>query len=209
VNRSVPGWGLTRDDVALVHRGRIPLEPGGAGGAGEPVLLRHHRIIDHAADGAPGMLTVVAEKFTTARRIAEEVVDYVFGKLGRPSPPCVTAEVPLPGATRSPHALLEDAARRYGGLDPELREALVRTYGRRYVHVLGGQGGELDRETVLRREFAFALLNEMACDAEDLLERRSQLGARGLRDPVAERIASGLTNAPSADAVAAPASGAA
>lgn len=214
VNRSIPGWGLTRDDIALVHRGRVPLEPGGARRAaadiaGEPILLRHHWIVDHAMDGVPGLLTVVAEKFTTARRIAEEVVDRVFRKLGRPSPPCVTAEVPLPGAPRSPYGLLEDAGRRYAGLDPELRDALVRTYGRRYVHVLGAVNGDLDREALLRREFAFAVRNEMACGAEDLLARRAHLGARGLDDPVAERIARDLTGARASDAVAVPASGAA
>lgn len=238
VNRSIPAWGLTRGDIALVHRGRVPLEPRGAGGrrgrravraagtayaaraagarggapgdvAVEPVLLRHHWIVDHTADGAPGLLTVVAEKFTTARRIAEEVVDRVFRKLGRPSPPCVTAEVPLPGAPPSPYALLEDAARRYSGLDPELRDALVRTYGRRYVHVVGAPAGELDREALLRREFAFAMRNEMACGAEDLLARRTHLGARGLHDPVAERIARELTSVRASDAAAVPASGAA
>src|SRR5690606_10964731 len=128
VNRSIPGWGLERDDIALVHRGQVPLEPGRPSTtvAVDPILLRHHRIVDHTADGAPGLLTVVAEKFTTARRIAEEVVDRVFRKLGRPSPPCVTAEVPLPDAPRSAYALLEDAARHFAGLDPELRDALVR-----------------------------------------------------------------------------------
>lgn len=217
VNRSIPGWGLERDDIALVHRGQVPLEPGGGGGrrgasgnvAAEPVLLRHHRIVDHTADGAPGLLTVVAEKFTTARRIAEEVVDRVFRKLGRPSPPCVTAEVPLPGAPRSAYALLEDAARHYAGLDPELRDALVRTYGRRYVHVLGAPTGDLDREALLRREFAFAMRNEMACGPGDLLARRAHLGARGLDDPVAERIARELTSARASGAAAVPASGAA
>ena len=215
VNQAVSGWELHRDDIAVVHRGRIPLEPGGAAGArstpsGEPVLLRHHRIVDHAADGAPGLLTVVAEKFTTARRIAEEVVDRVFGKLGVTSPPCVTADIPLPGAPRSPYSLLEDAARRFGALrDPEALETRVRTYGRRYARVLGAAEAGLDREALLRREFAFAVRNEMACGAEDLLERRSPFGACGSRDPIAERIALELTGSRPVDSPAVPASGAA
>lgn len=215
VNSAVPGWTLERGDVAAVHRGRIPLEPGSGAAArgiyaGEPVLLRHHKIVDHAADGAPGLITVVAEKFTTARRIAEEVVDRVFGKLGETSPPCVTAEIPLPGAPRSPYALLEDATRRYGALrDREALEARVRTYGRRYDRVLGAADTAPGREALLRREFAFAVRNEMACGVEDLLERRSPFGARGSRDPVAERIAMELTRAQPSDPPAVPASGAA
>ncbi|HEX6938533.1 MAG TPA: FAD-dependent oxidoreductase [Longimicrobiales bacterium] len=194
VNRALPDWGLSRADILVVHRGRVPLERRAR--RGEPTLLRHHRIVDHAADGVPEAITVVAEKFTTARGIAEEVVDLVFRKLGRPSPECVTARVPLPGAAPSPAALLAEARRRFGArLDRETLEHLTRAYGRRYALVLGAgaAGGVgaigLDPRAARERQFVYAAWNEMACRPEDLLERRTELGPRGVRDPHAERLA--------------------
>ncbi|HEX7120402.1 MAG TPA: FAD-dependent oxidoreductase [Longimicrobiales bacterium] len=186
-SRALPGCAPAREDVAVVHRGLVPVERGIAGG--EPTLLRRHRILDHAADGVPAAVTVVAEKFTTARRIAEEVVDLLFRKLGRPSPPCRTAELPLPGAPRSPSALLAEASRRFGDrLERDALEHLTRAYGRGYARVLGGEPGG-DAGALLRRQFAYGARNEMARRVEDLLARRTEIGPRGVRAPNAERLA--------------------
>jgi glycerol-3-phosphate dehydrogenase len=55
--------------------------------------------VDHeAADGVPGLVSVQGVKYTTARGVAEKVVDLVFRRLGRPSPECRTAITPLPRA---------------------------------------------------------------------------------------------------------------
>jgi len=91
--RAYPWVGLTLGDVVLVHRGLVP----GRGGADG--LATRPRLVDHeAADGVPGLVSVQGVKYTTARGVAEKVVDLVFRRLGRPSPECRTAITPLPRA---------------------------------------------------------------------------------------------------------------
>jgi glycerol-3-phosphate dehydrogenase len=58
--------------------------------ADRPIILNHGR-----SDGVAHLFSVEGVKYTTARRVAERVVDQIFRDLGRASPPCRTAEVPL------------------------------------------------------------------------------------------------------------------
>jgi len=76
-------------DISLVHCGLVP----GTGDASG--LWGHDLLRDHAADGAPGLLSVVGVKFTTARAVAQSAVDLVFRRLGHRSPRCRTAETTL------------------------------------------------------------------------------------------------------------------
>lgn len=114
INATFPALGLRSQEVTLVHRGIVPA----AIADGRLSLLGHSRIIDHAEAGAPELLSVVGVKYTTARLIAERVVDRVLKKLGRAPVRCRTAETRLPGASlddRDPadaivHAVREEMA---------------------------------------------------------------------------------------------------
>jgi glycerol-3-phosphate dehydrogenase len=100
-----PWAGIREQDVMLVHRGLVP------GRAGDDLGTRH-AIVDHGArDGRPHLISVLAVKYTTARGVAQQVVDAVFRNLGRPSPPCRTADAPLAEARLS-EGSLEERARR-------------------------------------------------------------------------------------------------
>ena len=98
-----PWAGLEPRDVTLVHRGLVPARPSGA-------LATRPLLVDHArADRLPGLVTVQAVKYTTARAQAEQAVDLVCRQLGRRLP-CRTAEVPLARA-RPLDGPLAEAAR--------------------------------------------------------------------------------------------------
>lgn len=98
--RAYPWARLGAGDVALVHRGRVP----GRGGAGG--LATRHQLLDHEAlDGVPGLVSVQGVKYTTARGVAEEAIDLVLRRLGRPPTPCRTDAVPLEHARRLEGAL--------------------------------------------------------------------------------------------------------
>lgn len=101
------GWaGFRRDDVLLVHEGRVPAGRGRAG------LLSRSRVVDHEAEeGVAGVLTVVAAKFTTARATAEAAVDLVRRRLGLPVLPSRTAVTPLPEARLPDGPVEADASR--------------------------------------------------------------------------------------------------
>jgi glycerol-3-phosphate dehydrogenase len=97
--------GLEPADVALVHQGVVP----GVGKGG--TLLTRSRLIDHdEEDGVPGLVTVVAAKYTTARAVAEQAVDLIEQRLERPHVPSRTSVTPLPEA-RLLEGPLRDRAR--------------------------------------------------------------------------------------------------
>jgi glycerol-3-phosphate dehydrogenase len=103
--RAFPWAGLEAADVALVHQGLVPGVGKGSG------LVARSRLIDHDhEDGVPGLLTVVAAKYTTARAVAEQAVDVIEQKLERPHVPSRTAVTPLPEA-RLLEGPLRDRAR--------------------------------------------------------------------------------------------------
>jgi glycerol-3-phosphate dehydrogenase len=92
-NAVCPGLALSEPDLIRCQWGLLPLkagrEPGRPG-----ALADRARVIDHGLGLGPrGMLSVEGVKFTTARGIAEYVVDGVVTSLGRGRVPCRSAEV--------------------------------------------------------------------------------------------------------------------
>ena len=187
VNTSWPGRPFTRREIGLIHAGLLPIDPGFAG-AGVS-LLKRHRIVDHAREGRPGALSAISIKFTTARLVAEQLVDAVCATLGARARRCRTASTPLPGAQGSgPSVLMRTAEQRYGSqLDREVLHHLVRTYGARYERIIEYRESVADWKErvipsapVIKAQLVHALKEEMAQLPEDIICRRVEIGARGL-----------------------------
>jgi len=112
-NRACPGLRLSRDDVVARQAGRLPLKSGLERG---PTfgLAERPRLFGRDRPGPANLLTVEAVKYTTARAVAEDVVDAVLASMGLEPRPCGTTETPLlggemPGGTPAP---LEQRIRR-------------------------------------------------------------------------------------------------
>ena len=99
-NRACPGLRLTPDDVVGRQVGRLPLKAGIERGPGL-TLAERPRVHWRTATGPSNLLTVEAVKYTTARRVAERVVDAVLASLGLEPRACRTAETPLVGGAAS------------------------------------------------------------------------------------------------------------
>jgi glycerol-3-phosphate dehydrogenase len=95
-NRAFPSVQLTREHILFTYSGVRPLAR--TGDKDEQSITRRHFIREHPR--LRNLLSIVGGKLTTYRSLAEECVNTVFRKLGRPSPPCRTAEVLLPGVSR-------------------------------------------------------------------------------------------------------------
>ena len=93
-NRAFPDAGLTREQILFTYSGVRPLP--WTRNEDEQSITRRHFIREHPR--MKNLLSIVGGKLTTYRSLAEECVDLVFRKLGRQSPPCVTAEEVLPNA---------------------------------------------------------------------------------------------------------------
>jgi len=148
----------------------------------------------HRDPWAGNMITVCGGKLTTARALAENLVDLVATELPaemmRPeSCASLSSSTPLPGgriAGFTDFAGFVKAAReeivREFGIPPETAERIVRTYGSRWrkaldpvreqrslAEPLPGTAG------VLASEVVFSIREEMAATVEDFLLRRSGL----------------------------------
>ena len=78
----------------LIHHGLTPAVVKG----GRAELQSDPAVIDHHRNGAPGLVSVVGVKLTTARHAAELAVDAICRELGGVRKRCRTAAVPLPHA---------------------------------------------------------------------------------------------------------------
>jgi len=190
VNRAYPAAALTPDDVRFVHRGLLPST--GTRDDGDAELLRHHRVVDHAARGGPaGLLSVVSVKWTTARAVAEQAVDAAVARLGKSAAPCRTAATRLPGADdREPQAIAREIGARTG-LGEAAATHLAENHGAAWtdlVPFLEEAPGALSSATPVQRgEVLRGIREEMACTLPDLVLRRTELGSAGEPDEQALR----------------------
>lgn len=199
VNASLPGLELRREEVALVHCGLV-LFGDNAPGAEHLRYGHRSRIVDHAkAGGAPGLVTLLGVRYTTARRDAARAIDRVCDQLGRRVPPPPTATRPVyGGAIESVSALAREAARAHPELAPEVREALLRNHGAEYERVLAigraepGSLVPLPGTTTLRAEVLHAVRSEMARKLADLVFHRTDLGTAGSPGRAALEVAAEL-----------------
>ena len=174
-NRTFGGQPLERHDVLASWAGLRPLlrEEGKA----PSEISRKDEI---ATDPATGMISIAGGKLTTYRRMAERVVDLVFTRLGRTSPPCRTDEVPLPGG--DPSSLDASAvARQLPQLSAVEAARLFRLHGAGCARIMARAAedpaaGQVvpGLPGVLRAEIEHALDEEMALTLQDLLDRRTR-----------------------------------
>jgi glycerol-3-phosphate dehydrogenase len=88
-----PAVQLTAADVVRCHWGRLPLKAGREAGRSN-ALAERPSVTEHgAAGGIQGMFSVEGVKYTTARAVAEHVVDRIAAELGAGVAPCATARV--------------------------------------------------------------------------------------------------------------------
>jgi glycerol-3-phosphate dehydrogenase len=96
-NRACPGLDLTERDVAARQWGRLPLKAGRESGP-SATLAERPRMDPGNGSGPANLLTVEAVKYTTARAVAQDVVDVLLASRGLAPRACRTAETPLVGA---------------------------------------------------------------------------------------------------------------
>jgi glycerol-3-phosphate dehydrogenase len=183
-NVAFPALHLTRGDVTLVHRGIVPAARGTHG----VELLGSPEIRDHTSDGAPGSLSVIGVKFTTARAVGARAAAAAAKRLGRSTRRTNTGIAVLPGAGISDHEALTIETARAVGLEiaPPIVRHLNAVYGDRSAAIVRLMAERSDWRMPLvpgrpnvGAEVVHAIRAEMACTLADIVIRRSELGAMG------------------------------
>ena len=184
-NEAFPSLGLARDEVALVHWGLVPAVtlPGKT-----PELQAAPTIQDHARDGAPGAMTVIGVKYTTARAVAERAVNLAARVLQRKVGRSETANTLLPGAAIADHeALAIETARKLRiDLASPILTRLAEVYAERSADIIRLMIDDASlREplaadsAVTGAEIVHVIREEMALHLTDIVLRRTAIGAAG------------------------------
>lgn len=186
INAACPDVGLTRQDVVGVLGGMLPETP--RADTGEVQLVKHSRVYDHSAEGAPGLISVVGVKWTTARAAGEESVDAVEARLRPGTAPRRPQEQPLAGGEMEnlERFMRVEEAGRPPGVSPAAMLHLLENYGTTtrdilaYVRQEPALGRQVsDGSPVIAAEVVFGVEQEMAGQLADVVLRRTQLAAAG------------------------------
>jgi glycerol-3-phosphate dehydrogenase len=184
-NSAFPALHLTRGDITLVHRGIVPAQAGKNGGL---ELLASSQILDHASEGAPGAMSVIGVKYTTARAVGARAAAAAAKRLGRSTRRTDTDTAILPGAGISDHEALTIETARAVGLElaPPIIKHLNAVYGDRSAAIVRLMAERSDwrmpmvpGRPMIGAEVIHAIRDEMACTLADIVIRRSELGAAG------------------------------
>jgi glycerol-3-phosphate dehydrogenase len=185
VNQAYPAADLKREDIVFVHSGLLP-SSGISHTTGDVQVAKHYQIHDHRSEGFKGILSVVGVKYTTARRVAEKVVDQVFESWGHKPSQSASSYTPLHGGRIEQFDLFLRAhvKDRPPSLSEEAMSHLVGNYGSAYQDVLQYLDAPRcstsgDRCPVLRAEVLHGIRDEMAQKLSDVVFRRTDLGTTG------------------------------
>jgi glycerol-3-phosphate dehydrogenase len=145
--------------------------------------------VDHAAHGAPGLVSIHGVRYTTARHTAEEAVNAVFRVLGHSTPPpCHTDHTALWGGGISSVGAFVKQAIDAGEspVPPHTLARLAATYGTEYPRVLNiareapALGTPIGPQTdVTGADIVHAARHEMAITLADAVIRRTEAGSAG------------------------------
>jgi glycerol-3-phosphate dehydrogenase len=153
-------------------------------GRNEDSLSRDHRVVDHAADGAPGLYSMIGGKLASYRLFAQELCDHVAPRDLENGVACSTHTRALPGGEDVPDSAR--VAERFE-ITPVASRRLVYRHGGRALRVLertSEHPAERDTtcacEPVLEAEVRYVLRHELARTVADVARRtRLGLGACG------------------------------
>jgi glycerol-3-phosphate dehydrogenase len=159
---------LRRSDVLGAYAGLRPLvdQPGTSKRSAD--LSRRHAVLT----SPDGVVTVVGGKLTTYRKMAADAVDTAIAVAGLSCGPCRTTSIPLVGAADRAQLSTVDASAR-----------LIARYGTEAARIaaFAAIDGDLaapvaDGSPVTAAEVVWAVRNEGALSAADVLDRRTRIG---------------------------------
>jgi glycerol-3-phosphate dehydrogenase len=150
----------TRADICSVFAGIRPLVKEGGDDDTSSVSRDHSILIDQAS----GLITIAGGKWTTYRRMGEEVIDNAATLADLEPRRCVTRELPIHGYHNHPKRFGE--LRHYGSDANQIRGL---------AHDTPELGQPIhDRLPTLGAEVVWAARHEMARTLEDVLSRRTR-----------------------------------
>lgn len=147
-----------RQDVLSVFAGLRPLAAPKKGEQKTKEISRSHKVIVSPSR----LFTIIGGKWTTYRRMGEEMIDRVEQELGWKPSPSATASLSIHG--HKPDVNWKDPFYFYGADEPALQEHIKKTT----------EGWISEKLKIHAAQVEWAVTNEMARTVEDVLARRTR-----------------------------------
>jgi glycerol-3-phosphate dehydrogenase len=188
INENYPHVDLSVKDVSQCVAGLILFGEESKQEKDKISFGKRSMIIDHAREhNLDGLVTVIGVRFTTSRGIAEKTVDLVFKKLGKTPPKSKTAIIPIHGGLFNYFdELVAEATKQFtSGIQIGSLLSLLHNHGSAYKEILKSIHNDpsltetIGSSKVLKAEVLFAIREEMALRLDDVVLRRTNLGAGG------------------------------
>jgi glycerol-3-phosphate dehydrogenase len=187
-NRMYPAGQISRADVLYYYGGLRPIvEKETKVKTDSYKASRKHEVYDHEEEGIHGLISVIGGKYTTARHLAEQVVDRVYHQLKQNKVHCNTIDSQISGGRIERFQDFVTAQQsRWCLYSPELVAHLCRSYGARAEQIL--ELGKADPQLLeplsplrdeVGAEIIYAAREEMAFSLADAVFRRTGLGTLG------------------------------
>lgn len=147
---------------------------------------RKYEIFDNIINGYEGLITVEGGKYTTSRKLAENVVKIALKKLNIPFSRSITDKEYLLGSEiEDIDAFIDYSKTTYSSLPEKTVEYLARIYGTEIDELLTiimedkSLAKSLTSEGEIAAQVVYAIKNEMAFKLTDILLRRTGMGTLG------------------------------
>jgi len=136
LNLAYPAAQLKPDDIAFIQAGIMPAADEAVRRNGEPKLLNHFQILDHAKlDNINGLMSVLGVKWTTSRDVARRTLAVLQSRLGQPKDRPSSGLRSLSGVEMPDMAeLISEAIKT--GLPETIARHLVGNYGTSFRDVI-------------------------------------------------------------------------
>jgi len=187
INEICPRAHLTLDDVNRAYCGLVPASDVNPQ-SGRFKRAGRYQIRDHRLDGFAGLISVLGVKYTTARNIAEKVIDRVQQARGENVVSSHSDKIPLYGGNIHRFERFVESATSQCSLDlsPVALRPLLYNYGTayrdvlRYVRAPFQRGDHRSEElALLEAQIVYSVRHEMAQKLSDVIFRRTEVGANG------------------------------
>lgn len=162
---------ISPSDVVRTYSGVRPLYDDGASEAKAVTRDYVLELDDAKISGGPPLLSVFGGKITTARHLAEEVVEKLGLRSGQ------TRDAILPGGDIGNFDIfLADVRRRYPFLTSDQSHRMARAYGSMLDNFVASDMGEDFGDGLTAREVDWLVAHEWARTVDDIIWRRTKLG---------------------------------
>jgi len=184
INRTYPALDITLKDVLYVHKGLVPLSRYNEKSK-KVSLTGHFKLFDHEKiDKIKGIISVLGVKYTTARREAKKVIDYVTKKMGLDNINSnLSSKIPVYGGDIQNYSEFLKGQIKESDLDQKVIECLIQNYGTKFKEIIEiakkSQEGikYLKNTQIFEAEILYSVRNEMVEKLSDVVLRRTELGA--------------------------------